>query len=72
MRLRLEAVLLFSLVFFGVGGLAGCPAVYPELGTRMRPMPAGIALDPPPPGDLRWVRIVSASVPARTRDGRSW
>jgi len=52
--------------------LAGCPAVYPELGTRTRPIPAGQHLDPAPPSDMRWLRFVSARVPERTRDGRSW
>jgi hypothetical protein len=52
--------------------LAGCPAVYPELGTRTRNIPAGQPLDPPPPSDLRWLKFVSARVPERTRDGRPW
>jgi hypothetical protein len=52
--------------------LAGCPAVYPELGTRTRPMPPGQALDPPPPPELHWIKFLSGQVPARTRDGRKW
>lgn len=52
--------------------LTGCPAVYPELGTRTRPMTAGQALDVAPPAELRWMRFVSARVPERTRDGRAW
>lgn len=52
--------------------LAGCPAVYPEIGTRTRAIPAGQPLDPPPPSDLRWMRFVSARIPERTRDGRPW
>jgi hypothetical protein len=50
----------------------GCPAVYPELGTRTHPIPAGQPLDPGPPPDLRWMKFVSARVPDRTRDGRPW
>ena len=50
MKLRLVALLLSATV------LAGCPAVYPVLGTRTRPIPAGQPLDPPPPAELRWVR----------------
>src|SRR5262249_46107267 len=52
--------------------LAGCPAVYPELGTRTRTIPAGQPLDPPPPPELRWLKFLSGRVPARTRDGRPW
>jgi hypothetical protein len=52
--------------------LVGCPAVYPELGTRTRNIPAGQPLDPPPPSDLRWLKFVSGRVPERTRDGRPW
>lgn len=52
--------------------LAGCPAVYPELGTRTRPIPAGRTLDPPPPPELRWIKFLSGRVPEKTRDGRSW
>ena len=46
--------------------------MYPELGTRTRPVAAGLALDPPPPPELRWFKLVSARVPERTRDGRQW
>ncbi|MFO0762787.1 MAG: PDZ domain-containing protein [Byssovorax sp.] len=52
--------------------LLGCPAVYPELGTRTRPLPAGQPLDPPPPQELRWIRFLSGTVPEHTRDGRTW
>lgn len=52
--------------------LTACPAVYPELGTRTRPMTPGQTLDPAPPSELRWMKFVSARVPERTRDGRAW
>lgn len=52
--------------------LAGCPAVYPELGTRTHAIPADRQLDPPPPPDVRWLKIASAVVPEKTRGGRSW
>lgn len=52
--------------------LVGCPAVYPELGTRTRAIPVGVELDPPPPAELRWLRVVSARIPEKTRDGRAW
>jgi hypothetical protein len=52
--------------------LAGCPAVYPELGTRTHTIPLGQPLEPPPPPELRWIKFVSARVPEHTRDGRPW
>jgi hypothetical protein len=52
--------------------LGACPAVYPELGTNLHKAPADRALDPAPPEDLRWIRILSARVPEKTRDGRTW
>jgi hypothetical protein len=52
--------------------LAGCAAVYPEIGTKTRKLSGDVALDPPPPEDLRWIKFLSARVPSKTRDGRSW
>jgi hypothetical protein len=52
--------------------LWGCPAVYPELGTRMSSVAPGRVLEPAPPPDVRWIKFVSANVPERTRDGRPW
>lgn len=66
MKPRLFALLLTACA------LSGCPAVYPELGTRTRSIPAGVPLDPAPPSELRWMKFVSARVPERTRDGRKW
>lgn len=66
-RLRL-AFCLFALAL----PLAGCPAVYPELGTRTRTLPTGQPLDPPPPEGLHWLRFVGGRVPEHTRDGRTW
>ncbi|APR78949.1 Hypothetical protein A7982_04296 [Minicystis rosea] len=66
MKARFAASLLLTAI------LTGCPAVYPELGTRTRAIPAGQPLDPAPPSELRWLRFVSARVPERTRDGRAW
>lgn len=62
----------FALGLLAAALLAGCPAVYPELGTRTRPFPAGQVMDPPPPSELRWIRFLAGTVPERTRDGRSW
>jgi hypothetical protein len=66
-----RAVLVLAFVLAGGAG-AGCAAVYPELGTRTRSLPAGQPLDPPPPEDVHWMKFLSARVPAKTRDGRSW
>ncbi|EYF08970.1 PDZ domain-containing protein [Chondromyces apiculatus] len=66
-RTRLGALLLLALTTF-----TGCPAVYPELGTRLRAPAPGQVLDPPPPEDMRWIKFLSGNVPERTRDGRTW
>ena len=72
-RLRVPGLWALRLVaLVAAVALAGCPAVYPELGTRTRTIPAGQPLDPPPPAELYWLKFVSARVPDRTRDGRTW
>lgn len=53
-------------------GLAGCPAVFPEIGTQMHHPPQGMPLEPPPPPELRWLKFTGAKIPEKTRDGRSW
>jgi hypothetical protein len=63
---RLSAALLFA------GALAGCAAVFPEFGTRTRSLPPGQPLDPPAPEGVRWIRVVSARVPEKSRSGRPW
>ncbi len=50
----------------------GCVAIYPEIGTGIRKVTAEQALEPPPPEDLRWIRLVSGRVNSSMRDGRSW
>ncbi|MRG97942.1 C2 domain-containing protein [Polyangium spumosum] len=50
----------------------GCVALYPEIGTSIRKITAEQALDPPPPEDLRWIRLVSGTVKGTMRDGRTW
>lgn len=52
--------------------LVGCAAVYPELGTSIRPMKGETQLDPPPPEELRWIRFTGATIPTQMRDGRTW
>jgi hypothetical protein len=52
--------------------LAGCGAVYPELGTSISAMPAGVPVEPPPPEGRYYVEVVRAEMPSRTRGGRDW
>lgn len=52
--------------------LLGCGAVYPQLSTPVRTPPAHLELKPPPPEDLLFVKFAGATIPTRTRDGRSW
>jgi PDZ domain-containing protein/C2 domain-containing protein len=71
--LLLRAILSRALLAAAAGALlTGCPAVYPELDTRIRHAREGQALDPPPPEGLRWIRFLSAKIPKRRRDGRTW
>jgi hypothetical protein len=62
--------LLVALSFAGL--LAGCPAIYPEMSTRIRKAMTSQALDPPPPENMAWVKFESARVPDRTRGGKTW
>jgi PDZ domain/C2 domain len=65
-RLPVASLLLLALA------LAGCPAVYPELGTHTRAVAAGRVLDPAPPPELRWIKFLKARLPDHARDGRPW
>ena len=56
----------------GIGVLAGCTAVYPEVATPVKAPPSGKTLSPPPPEDLFYIRLASATIPSTTRDGRTW
>jgi hypothetical protein len=53
-------------------GLLGCGAVYPQLETPVRSPPGQMALTPPPPDDLLFLKFAGAVIPTRTRDGRNW
>ncbi len=53
-------------------GLLGCGAVYPQLETPVRNPPPHVALVPPPPEDLLFLKFGGAVIPSRTRDGRKW
>jgi len=72
MPLRRAALVRLPLAVLFASALTGCPALYPELGTRTRAVTAGQPLDPPPPETVRWIRAVSARVPEKNRGGRSW
>jgi hypothetical protein len=63
---------LSRLVALSALGLGACSAVYPELSTPVRNVPAGYRFDPPAPDDLLYVTFEKATIPARTRDGRDW
>jgi len=53
-------------------GLVGCGAVYPQLETPVRTPPGQVALTPPPPDELLFLKFAGAVIPSRTRDGRNW
>jgi hypothetical protein len=52
--------------------LGGCQAGQQVRVPRLGPPPEGVALDPPPPAGLHWLRIVSAQVPEADAAGRRW
>jgi hypothetical protein len=67
MRSRLLALLALLAAL-----VTGCPAVFPEIGTRLKVAPKDAVLEPPPPDTLVWLRFTGAVVPEKTRDGRKW
>lgn len=67
MRSRLLASLALAATF-----VMGCPAVFPEVGTRLKVAPKDAILEPGPPETLVWIRFIGARVPEKTRDGRKW
>ncbi len=66
-----EALLLAATLAFAAGA-ASCVALFPELSTPISAAPKTGALDPPPPPDRHFVKVVGAKVPPKARDGRSW
>jgi membrane-associated protease RseP (regulator of RpoE activity) len=63
---------LLALLLAGSSG-AGCATAFPTFSTPERPVSeAAGPLDPPPPDDLFYLRLDSAKIPKRTRDGRAW
>jgi PDZ domain/C2 domain len=60
------------LVSLSMLGLAGCGAVYPQLGTPVRNPPSGVELSPAAPEELVFLKFGGAVIPSRTRDGRNW
>lgn len=67
-----RAVEAIGLVGLGLGSMAACAVIYPELETPVREPPATAEMAPPPPPDLFYVRIERVEVPPRTRGGRPW
>lgn len=51
---------------------ATCGAVFPEMKTPVRTPQPGASVEPPPSEDLFLIYFERATVPSRTRDGRSW
>lgn len=51
--------------------LGGCGPDYPEVSAPLGPPPSGKALEPRP-ANVLYVGFTSATLPALTRDGRSW
>lgn len=50
----------------------GCAAVYPEMKTAVRPMPADMEPDPPPAKDLYYMYFDGAWIPPKDQGGRPW
>jgi hypothetical protein len=51
--------------------LVGCSAIYADIPTPVRPAPS-LPQEPGPPDDILSLAIREATIPNRTRDGRSW
>jgi hypothetical protein len=49
--------------------LAGCPAVYPEMKTPVRPATGDLEA---PPAELRWVAFKGATIPRESDSSRAW
>src|SRR5882724_10724580 len=64
-----RALGLLALPWFALS--SACGAVYPEIGTPVRPA-GSRQLDPPPPDDMVYLKFARAEIPTRTRDGRQW
>ncbi len=71
-RRRGSTVLPVALAVAVLASSAGCAAVYPEIKTPVKPVPAGRELDPPPPTDVLFIAIREVEIPTKTRDGRTW
>lgn len=56
------------------GWLAACvsPKATTDYATRLAPAPAGVALEPPPPEGVFWLRLAAARVPERAPGGKVW
>lgn len=72
-RLAATAVALAGVWALVAAGAHGCATAYPTFATPVRDVPAtSRELDPAPPEDLFYLRMGSAKIPKRTRDGRAW
>lgn len=50
----------------------GCSAVYPEMQTAVRALPAGAEPDPAPAEDLYYIYFEGATIPAKNQGGLPW
>lgn len=46
--------------------------MFPEVSTPLRSPPQGFRFEPPPPGDVYFIRFQKGVIPKKTRDGRRW
>lgn len=59
-------------MFVALATVVGCAAVYPEMKTAVRPLPANVEADPPAPSDLYYVYFEGAWIPPKDQGGRPW
>lgn len=60
------------LVLTFIAFVAACSAVYPEMQTAVRPLPAEAEPDPPPADDLYYVFFEGAWIPPKDQGGLPW
>lgn len=69
---RIRRALFSALAIASLAGASsGCAALFPEMSTEFSEAP-DMALDPPPPTDRHYLKVLGGTVPPKTRDGRDW
>ena len=69
---RVVRIFLILVLIPGLGALAGCAAIYPEVSAPVRNVAAGSSLSPPPPANLVYLQVEAAQIPRLTRGGKAW